>query len=181
MDSDSDFSDSEVNSLLDCDYIFVDLQGFKTYGNRFICKEFCLVDNEYTFHTLIKSPYIFDKIPSHYKRQAHWLTNFHHGIAYDSGDSHIITVIQSLYYRFENRRVAVKGDEKVNWLKYMFRNCCCEIECINFDDMDYDHSLEDLKPKKKCKYHENKKLKQPVCALKNALLMQNISNNNRQQ
>lgn len=26
----------------------------------------------FTIHTLVKSPYIFDKMPTHYKRQAHW-------------------------------------------------------------------------------------------------------------
>lgn len=181
MDSESDFMDfsdsSEENSLLDYNYIFVDLQGFKTYRNRFICKEFCLIDNEYTFHTLIKSPYIFNKIPAHYKRQAYWLTNFHHGLLYESGDCNIIEVIEKLYTRFQNRKVAVKGSEKIKWLQYMFRNCC-EIECVNFDDLDYDHSLERLKSQKICKFHADN-LIQPVCALRNVLLMQDISNNNR--
>lgn len=179
MDSDSDFSDYEENSLLDYDYIFVDMLGFKSYRNRFICKEFCLIDNEFTFHTLVASPYIFNKIPLHYKRQAYWLTNFYHGLSYDLGETSIIEIKEKLYKRFENRKVAVKGAEKVKWLQFMFRDCC-EIECVNFDDLDYEHSWQiDLPQKKLCNYHDDTNLVHPECALKNTLLMQNISSKNR--
>lgn len=140
MDSDSDFSDFE-DSLLDYDYIFVDLLGFKSYRNRFICKEFCLIDNQYTFHTLVKSPYIFNKLLPYYKRHAFWLTNFYHSLSYDCGEISRIEIKEKLYKILANRKVAVKGAEKIKWLQAMFRDYC-NIECVNFDDLDYDHSLQ---------------------------------------
>lgn len=182
MDSDSGFSDSdcEENSLLDYNYIFVDIQGFKTYRNRSICKEICVIDNEYTFHTLVKSPYIINKMPSHYQRQAFWLTNFYHGLKYESGDMSIIEVKEKLYKRLGDRKIAIKGSEKIKWLQFMFRDCC-EIDCINFDDLDYDPILRNYVPQKICNYHIDVNLRQPKCAFANTLLMQAISSENRKK
>lgn len=182
MDSDSDFSDSdyEDNSMLDYDYIFVDIQGFKTYRNHFICKEFCIIDTEYTFHTLVKSPYTFNKMLPHYKRQAFWLTNFFHGLKYESGDTSIIEVKEKLYKRLGDRKIAVKGSEKIEWLQTMFRDCC-EIECVNFDDLDYDPILQSHVSHKICNYHNDINLKFPQCALANTLSMQAIATENRKK
>lgn len=180
MDSDSDFTDSdfEEDSLLDYDYIFVDILGFKTYRNRFICKEFCLIDNEYIFHTSVKSPYIFDKMPHHYKKQAYWLTNSYHGLSYDCGETSTIEVLEKVYKRFEDRKVAVKSAEKINLLQYMFRNCCI-IDCVNFIDLDFIDWKVDFLPKKTCNFHDEKYLVHPECALKNTIWMQNVALENK--
>lgn len=183
MDFDSDFSDSdyEENSLLDYNYIFVDIQGFKTYRNRFICKEISVIDNDFIFHTLIKSPYDFNKIPAYYKRQAFWLTNFLHGLNYESGDINIIAVKEKLYKRLQERKIAVKSSEKIKWLKFMFHDCCV-IDCVNFDDLDYDHIVDQKYiPHRICDFHNDINLIHPECALKNTLSMQSISFQSRRK
>lgn len=177
MDSNGYFSDSDEDSLLDYNYIFVDIQGFKTYRNQFICKEFCLIDNDYIYHALVKSPYSFNKVPAYYKRQAYWLTNFYHGLMYEAGDTNIIEVKQNVYDRLQSKKVAVKGAEKIKWLQFMFRDCC-EIECVNFDDLDYDHDVKMSVLNKVCNFHDVK-LQSPECSLKNVLNMRNISSINR--
>lgn len=120
--------------------IFVDMQGFKTFHNRFMCKEFSLVDGEKMFHAFVKSPYSFNKLPSHYRRHATWLTNHYHRIPYDCGDTHIVELKQKLFPMLQNKTIIVKGAEKVQWLEYMFRDCG-SIVCINIEDLDFDMTL----------------------------------------
>lgn len=141
---------------------FVDVQGFKTYRERFICKEFCLVtmnddDDDNCYHAIIKSPYAFEKVPSFYKRQAKWLTKHFHGLSYDCGNVHVISVIQDVYAKLMNKVVIVKGVEKVKWVKHMFRNCG-EIECLNFDDLYLDNNIEKIQTKNICDYHLDRNL-----------------------
>lgn len=133
--------------------VFVDVQGFKTYRERFICKEFCLISDDDFYHAIIESPYAFKKMPMFYQRQAKWLTKHFHGLTYDCGDVHMIQVIQKAYPKMMGKVVVVKGVEKVIWIKYMFRNCG-EIECINFEDLDLDENLKNIYTSM-CEYHLN--------------------------
>lgn len=138
-------------------FVFVDIQGFKTYGERFICKELCFVseeDDDDFYHAIIKSPYPFEKVPSFYKRQAKWLIKFVHGLTYDCGDVHLIQVIQDTYAKLMNKIIIVKGTEKISWMKHIYRNCG-EIQCLNFEDLDLDTNLEKLNSNM-CQYHLTK-------------------------
>lgn len=123
-------------------FVFVDIQGFKSYRDRFICKEICLVSDEDFYHAIIKSTIPFEKLSSSHKRQANWLTKHFHGLTYDCGNVHMIQAIQDVYPMLMKKTVVVKGTEKIKWMKHIFRNCG-EIECLNFEDLDLDLSLDD--------------------------------------
>lgn len=98
-------------------YVYVDVQGFRTSRNRFICKEFCLVDGDFIYHTFVKSPYSFNKMPEYYRRQANWLMNRYHGIKYSYGDTYIIEMKQKMFAKVRNKTILVKGIQKISWLK----------------------------------------------------------------
>lgn len=171
------------NEFSSCDnFVFVDVQGFKTIRNRFMCKEFCLVDGEYKYHALIKSPYSFNKMPSHYRRNAKWLTNHFHGLPYECGDIHMIELLQKTYPKLMNKTVLVKGKEKVGWLQYMYRSCG-EIECVNVEDLDsYDWRLRRDEPYEICDFHNVLfGWKECRCAMAVALELQDIVQKNEKK
>lgn len=84
-DQDQNQSDKILN-----DYVFVDVQGFKGNHNRFICKEFCLIDGVDVFHELIRSPFPLNRLSAHLRTQANWLTRNFHGLNFEDGDLHVI-------------------------------------------------------------------------------------------
>lgn len=171
-------SDEEMFQNSYENYVFVDVQGFKTHNNRFICKEFCLIDGNDIFHALIKSPYKFERLSSLYRRQAQWLTRNYHGLSFDSGDMHIIEMKQKVFPKVCNKTILVKGDEKVNWLHYMFRDCG-EINCANVGDLSLDYNFK-FNSNDVCENHrKSSSQKQYVCAKSNALMLQNLANKNK--
>lgn len=160
------------------DYVYVDVQGFKTYQERFICKEFCLVDGDYKFHAIVKSPYSFHKMPYKYQRQAHWLIKHHHGIKYEDGDIIAMDLKTEIFPKLMNKTILVKGNEKVDWLKNMFRHFG-EIRCINIEKMGFDLTVEQSEPFEICSYHKKiPKWKQCTCAMSTALLLQDLAYKN---
>ncbi|RYX87318.1 hypothetical protein EON73_01635 [bacterium] len=159
------------------DFVFVDVQGFVARKNHLICKEFCLVSDDDKFHAIVKSPYRFGRLPEYYRRQAEWLTRFHHGLAYDSGDFDLIDLLQTVYPKLIGKKIIVKGAQKIDWLKYMFRNCG-EIDCVNIEDMGYCKSLhENVNVHDFCDYHHCKRWRKWHCAMENALKLQEIVKN----
>lgn len=168
------FEDSDCNN-----FVFVDIQGFKTIRNRFMCKEFCLVDGEYKYHALVKSPYSFNKMSSHNKQNASWLINNFHGLKYECGDVHMIELLQNTYPKLMNKTILVKGKEKVQWMQYMYRNCG-EISCVNVEDLDaYDWRLRREESYQKCDYHDDRYgWKDYRCAMASALELQDILRKN---
>lgn len=168
----SDESDNEIFYNCDEKYVFVDVQGFKSHNSRFICKEFCLIDKDYIFHAIIKSPYKFEMLSSNYRHQAQWLTKNYHGLSFDGGDVQIIEMKQKIFPKVQNKTIVVKGDEKVAWLQHLFRDCG-EINCINFEDMNINHLIaydsSDI-----CENHRiNLTQKRYECARVNAKALQN--------
>lgn len=159
------------------EYVFVDIQGFKVNKNRFMCKEFCLIDGAETFHAIVKSWYPQEKLLSHYKRQIDWLAKFFHGLTYECGDMHIDELTKIVYPKLVGKTVYVKGIDKIKWMQEIFRKCG-EINCKNFEDLDYEmnHEIDYVT----CKYHRVTvcKWRQHRCAMSNALKLQDISNKN---
>lgn len=160
--------------------LFVDIQGFKTYRERFMCKEFCMVsiadEDDDWYHALIKAPYPYRKMSAFYKKQAKWLYKHCHGLEYGCGDVHLLSVIEDTYTKLMDKVVIVKGQEKVKWLKHMFRNCG-EIKCLNFDDLylgDEEVCLENMKAENICNYHLNKNLKRFIKRCKENLDLPNF-------
>lgn len=175
---DLDFKDTDIDELNEKqhnNYVFIDVQGFKTSRNRFMCKEFCLVDGDYIYHALVKSPYSFSKMQLHYKRQALWLINHYHKLEYDCGNVHINDLKKHILPKIQGKTILVKGLEKISWLKDIFRET--PIDCENIEDLDDI----DLYPKKQetyemCSYH--KRLfgwRGGPCSMSKTLMMQAVT------
>lgn len=177
--SEMELSDLSFDNIIPKhNFIFVDMQGFFGRHNKFICKEFCIMDENFKFHALIKSPYSLNKLPELKQRCAKWLSKNFHGLSYDSGDIHIIDVIQEIYPKFNNKIAVVRGAQKIEWLKHMFRTCG-EITCINIQDQGFEMDLHSKQAEKPCHFHrETGKNGHFHCASKNAEQMKEIVNNN---
>lgn len=179
VDSDVDMMDIDTDYLSEniCNnYVYVDLQGFRGRHNRFICKEFSLLSDDFIYHALIKSPYNFNKLPAYYQRQAKWLTNHYHGIKYDCGDKHIIEVKQTIFPKIQGKTILVKGAEKILWLKYIFRDCG-DIDCVNAEDLDdFDFPRKRTESYDVCEYHSKivSRMEGP-CAMSTVLMLQDVT------
>lgn len=138
-----DYDDDDESN----DYVFIDVQGFKTTGNIFIVKEFCLLYGDYKFHANVQSPYGFNVLTDRYRREANWLTDYFHGLLFDSGDITLTDLVEKTLkdvYRIvedkeESRNVAVvvvKGIEKCKWVREMYKRFCgVDINCVNIEDL----------------------------------------------
>lgn len=179
IDAEEELDFMGINDEENKGLVFVDIQGFRSRNNHFICKEFCLVSTDETYHTIVKSPYKFERLPEYHRRQANWLTRFFHGLTYDCGDVRLIDVLQTVYPKLVGKKIIVKGIQKVGWLKYMFRNCG-EIECVNIEDLGYCKTLHDSPIQhENCNYHKEKYWRKWHCALEIALKLQEIVANNK--
>lgn len=159
------------------DFVFVDVQGFRA-PRKFICKEFCLIDNDYEFHAIVKSTISFNQLSSDYKRNADWLTRFYHGIKFDSGDVDIKDVTRTIYPKIRGKTVLVKGEQKVNFFNYIFRRYP-NINCVNIENLNFDLNLHNEEPYDICDYHnEVFGWKEGPCAYANALKLTDILINN---
>lgn len=159
-------------------YVYVDIQGFKK-PRGFICKEFCLVDdNGYKFHAFVRPTCRLKELPAFKRRQAVWLMNNHHKIDYDFGDMDPFDLRDQMYPKMENKIVLLKGLDKINWLKYMFRKHG-EIECLDINSMDFDTSLKQTDPYDICDYHNQVFGWTPgPCAMSTVLLVQDLVHKN---
>lgn len=169
---DVDIPEFSRNSCENC--VYVDVQGFKTSRNRFMCKEFCLVDGDFIYHALVKSPFPFNKMVKYYQRQAIWLMDNHHKILYDSGDIHIHDLREYVLPRVQNKTIIVKGSNKVSWVQQIFENCD-GINCMNIEDFeDFEPFERNSQPFEVCHYHSNIFTSAGgPCAKSTALMIQN--------
>lgn len=174
-DTTMEWSDCEQTKMAFEHWVYVDLQGFKVNKNRFMCKEFCLLDGNEKFHAIVKSWFPHNKLLYHYKRQIEWLSKYFHGLTYDCGDMDIDQLTEIVYPKLVGKTVIVKGSDKINWLKYIFRNYG-DISCRNIEDLDYDI---DETEQNKCEYHnEQYPCWKYRCAMSNALKLQDTANKN---
>lgn len=120
----------------DDDYVFIDVQGFKTIGNMFIVKEFCLLDKDYEYHKIVKSPCLYNELSDVYKREAQWLTMCHHGLTFNSGDTTITELITQTVEHVQGRKkmIVVKGVEKCEWVREIYRNSDIDVQCVNVEE-----------------------------------------------
>lgn len=160
------------------DYVYVDIQGYRRPKNYLVCKEFCLLDG-YKYHAIVKPSIPLKYLPAHYKRQAEWVLNNHHKIQYSHGDVDPFDLRDQMYPKLQDKVILVKGEDKIRWLKYMFRKHG-EIDCLDIDSMDFDKSLKQDEPYEVCDYHDYYYFgsTQGPCALSTALLIQDLANKN---
>lgn len=119
------------------DFVFVDVQGFKIRDGIFIPKEFCLVHENYEFHTIVKSPYKYNLLSSSQKRQVDWLTDRYHGLNFDAGSISIAALAGSTMEHVYGKIVIVKGSEKAKWVRDIYKKWCnVTINCINIERTD---------------------------------------------
>lgn len=53
-------------SVLFSNVVFMDVQGFKAMRGRIICKEICVIADDEKFHSIVKSPYSYNKLNDFY-------------------------------------------------------------------------------------------------------------------
>jgi hypothetical protein len=104
------------------DYLFVDLQGFKTSMNEFIVKEFAYSTLEYTQTFLIKPPFTFSKLLESEKVQTRWLEN-HLGIMWHEGYVDYREFKRLIVNHIKDKTIFVKGVEKIEWVKHLCSDC----------------------------------------------------------
>lgn len=109
------------------DIIIVDLQGFKDSENRFIIKELAIAAAEYTQSFLVKPPYPFRKLSIEEKRHVNWIEK-NRGILWHEGYINYREFRRIIKDILNNKKVIVKGEEKIKWLSELCSNC----EIIDF-------------------------------------------------
>lgn len=153
--------------------MLIDVQGFRDQ-HRFICKEFALIDGDFTYHAIVKSPYSLERLSEYYLRQARWAENHFHGLHYNSGDVNIIEVISKVYPKIINKQIIVRHPWKIYPLKYIFRNCG-KLDCLLIDQLELDVNLPNKKVYEICRHHDSSRVTtKQCCALFNTLEMNDI-------
>lgn len=143
------------------DIVIVDMQGFKDFKNQFILKEFAILSNGCTQTFLVKPPYSFTNLSKEEKKRVRWLEN-NRGIYWSEGfiDYREFKRIIGLY--LNNKKILVKGLEKIKWIKNLNENCGIvelgENGCPSFLKLS---EIYDNTGNFNCVYHKKK------CALKN--------------
>lgn len=157
-------------------YVIVDLLGYRN-RHRFICKEFCLIDGGFTYHTIIKNPHPFKDMSTYYKRHAEWAMRYFHGLSMECGDIHVVEMIQKMYPKLKNKKILMYNSWKIPWMRYLFRNYD-EIECVCIQDTNIDMDLRMQSDYTYCDYHKENGPEHSECSLACALEMKDIVETN---
>lgn len=121
----------------DLDYVFVDVQGFKIFGDIFVPKEFCLLHEDFEFHAVVKSPCEYKQLLSLDKRGINWLTSRYHGLHFNAGTISIAVLAECTLEHVDGKIVIVKGTEKVKWVQDIYKKWCnTSIHCVNIERTD---------------------------------------------
>jgi hypothetical protein len=172
---------TSCNGEIEKPCVYVDVQGFKINKNRFMCKEFCLIDGDETFHAIVKPWFPHKKLLGHYKRQVTWLEQHFHGIKYEEGDIDINELTETVYPKLVDKVIIVKGEEKIQWLKYIFREYG---DVIVKDILDYELDMLDEPSELEyrnnmCEYHSyTVSYRSCRCAMANAVHIREIMEQN---
>jgi hypothetical protein len=104
------------------DYLFVDLQGFKSSENEFIVKEFGYSTNDYTQSFLIKPPFAFFTLSEWEKRRVRWIEK-NLGILWREGYVDFREFKRIIVTHLQHKKIFVKGNEKIKWVKDLCADC----------------------------------------------------------
>ena len=112
------FNDSERSVVLDC-------EGFRHQKNTFRLKELAITTSNYSDSLIFLPSVNFNSLPKSEQKAYNWLTNYLHGLHWDSGDYlylNLNQIIQSFVLRNPNAIFLAKGKEKGDFLsKYLDR------------------------------------------------------------
>lgn len=134
------------------DFICIDLLGFRAKHGVFVCKEFCLIEKEYVFHTLIKNPSVFPKLNSLYQCHVDYNIKHGHRLSFECGDMPISELVCKIFPKIQNKVVLVEHFVKARFLDYIFRKHS-NIKCVTLDQIGC--SISAIKPfsYELCDYH----------------------------
>lgn len=115
---------------------FVDIQGFRGNGNRFIIKEISIYKHGILSTHLFDAPYSYNSLDKKYKNQALWLFYNHHGLSWNDGYIPYSRVAEIIYKELAiknsyNTIIYIKGDEKVQWLREY-----CNVDATNIETLE---------------------------------------------
>lgn len=123
---------------------FVDIQGFRGNGGRFIIKEISIYKHGILSTHLFEAPYSYNSLEKKYKAQALWLFYNHHGLSWNDGYIPYTRLgeimFKELVIKNNNNIIYIKGEEKREWLKDY-----CYIEAINIETLDICPNLKSMK------------------------------------
>lgn len=171
---------------------YADIQGFKNLStNMFILKEFALVSNDIVMHYTIKPPYSMNKIKSSKMLyNIKWLIKYYHGLKWNDGDVSMNDLRGIIYEAFVNNHspicIFVKGIEKENWMNNFLKNTFYQeknIVALNVEPRMHWPKMSVLQTNyphlQHCDEHtQHEHGIVPFCALKNAMIMKEYSDNN---
>lgn len=167
----NDYSDNKYKK----EYIFVDLVEFHIDETLHFCKEFCLVDEDITYHKIVKSS-DFENFNSNIQKSILWDASNKNGLKFNLGDVCLENIVDCLHKRMKNRKIIVENRYKAECLESMFDQYC-NFECIALEDigfeLDYDERPEI------CSFHdEHNAYSHCECALSMVQYLENITRNN---
>ena len=113
--------------------VVLDFEGFRHQKNTLIVKELAIITSDYSDSLIFLPPINFNFLPKSEQKAYNWLTNYLHGLHWDSGDYLYLNsnqIIQSFVLRNPNAIFYAKGKEKADFLsKYLDR------KVVNLDDL----------------------------------------------
>lgn len=146
--------------------VIMDVQGFKSEGNKFIPKEIAILSENRGLVLLIKPLYPFYSLTKKERLQVAWIER-NRGIFWNEGFIPFINFKFHILDFFLNKRVYTKGFEKMMWLKEILETN----NVYNLEDFDCPR-LETLHEKysmsteiQSCIYHNK------ICAYKNVFCL----------
>ena len=113
--------------------VVIDLEGFRYKRSTFIVKEIAITTFEYSDSLIFLPPVPFNSLPKAEQKAYNWLTQYLHGIHWESGDFlylNLNQIIQNFVLRNPNTVFYAKGKEKAELLaKYLDR------QAVNLDEL----------------------------------------------
>lgn len=174
MEIDREIGNEKLNNC-----VFVDIQGFEIAKNRFICKEFCyLNDFDVKYHAFLKSVSYFYTLTPYYHRLAIWMMKNQHKIDYNFGGADPDYFCEQMYPYLANKIILMKGFEKVTWLKQMFHRYG-RINCLDIMSLGFNLTHKQSEPYNVCEYHKSVPgWRQGPCALTFASMIRDLVKKN---
>lgn len=152
--------------------VIVDIQGFKTYDNKFILKEIAIHYKIHVQHLIFKPPFPFKNLNDFEKKQVRWIER-NRGIFWNDGIVPYREAHTLVTHLLQNKKcLFTKGSEKVIWLKELLSDTTPvynleDKNCPNFLILYKNYEL--LSDVYCCAFHRN------ICALKNVLCLKKWS------
>lgn len=147
--------------------LIVDVQGFKDISNNFIVSEFALATEEYTQTFLVKPPYPFSNLMPVEKKHVLWIEH-NRGTRWNEGFIDYREFKRIMLRFLENKKILVKGMEKIKWIKDISNNCyvidVSDSDCPNFNELRNKYGGKD-ETLLNCMFHKKE------CALKNVIVI----------